>query len=111
MKRLRGPRTGRDDIRLRQVHWRSAFQPGVRLADRYRVGRIFLAGDAAHVHPPTGGQRLNTSIQDAYNLGWKLAKPGSPSSATTLPPPGKSRKALPQAFVRSSTRWQESSPS
>ncbi len=44
-----------------------------RLADRYRVGRVFLAGDAAHVHPPTGGQGLNTSIQDSYNLGWKLA--------------------------------------
>jgi hypothetical protein len=44
-----------------------------RLADRYRVGRVFLVGDAAHTHPPTGGQGLNTSVQDAYNLGWKLA--------------------------------------
>jgi FAD binding domain len=44
-----------------------------RLADRYRVGRVFLAGDAAHTHPPTGGQGLNTSVQDSYNLGWKLA--------------------------------------
>jgi hypothetical protein len=44
-----------------------------RLADRYRVGGVFLVGDAAHTHPPTGGQGLNTSIQDAYNLGWKLA--------------------------------------
>ena len=43
-----------------------------RLADRYRVGRVFLVGDAAHIHPPTGGQGLNTSVQDAYNLGWKL---------------------------------------
>ena len=44
-----------------------------RLADRYRDGRVFLIGDAAHIHPPTGGQGLNTSVQDAYNLGWKLA--------------------------------------
>src|SRR5258708_40048338 len=44
-----------------------------RLADRYQVGRVFLAGDAAHTHPPTGAQGLNTSIQDTYNLGWKLA--------------------------------------
>ena len=43
------------------------------MADRYRAGRVFLAGDAAHIHPPTGGQGLNTSIQDSYNLGWKLA--------------------------------------
>jgi hypothetical protein len=44
-----------------------------RLADRYRVDRVLLAGDAAHIHPPTGGQGLNTSVQDSYNLGWKLA--------------------------------------
>lgn len=43
-----------------------------RLAERYRVGRVLLIGDAAHIHPPTGGQGLNTSVQDAYNLGWKL---------------------------------------
>jgi hypothetical protein len=66
-------RTGRADLAPTAVLWRSAFQPSARLADRYRVGRVFLAGDAAHVHPPTGGQGLNTSLQDAYNLGWKLA--------------------------------------
>ena len=65
-------RTGRD-IRIQSVSWASAFNMNARLADRYRVGRVFLAGDAAHTHPPTGGQGLNTSVQDAYNLGWKLA--------------------------------------
>ncbi|MBT2766154.1 FAD-dependent oxidoreductase [Stenotrophomonas sp. ISL-67] len=66
-------RTGRDDLTLESVSWASAYQMNARLADRYRVGRVFLAGDAAHTHPPTGGQGLNTSAQDAYNLGWKLA--------------------------------------
>jgi 2-polyprenyl-6-methoxyphenol hydroxylase-like FAD-dependent oxidoreductase len=51
----------------------SRFSDATRLAERYRVGRIFLAGDAAHVHPPLGGQGLNLGIQDAFNLGWKLA--------------------------------------
>lgn len=66
-------RSGRDDIRIQSVSWASAYTMNARLADRYRVGRTFLVGDAAHIHPPTGGQGLNTSVQDAYNLGWKLA--------------------------------------
>lgn len=49
------------------------FSDATRLAEHYRVARIFLAGDAAHVHPPLGGQGLNLGIQDAFNLGWKLA--------------------------------------
>lgn len=66
-------RTGRDDIRLGTVAWASVYRMSARLAERYRVGRVLLMGDAAHTHPPTGGQGLNTSVQDAYNLGWKLA--------------------------------------
>jgi hypothetical protein len=62
--------TGR---RVARVAWSSVYQPSVRMVDRYRDGRVFLAGDAAHVHPPSGGQGLNTGVQDAYNLGWKLA--------------------------------------
>jgi 2-polyprenyl-6-methoxyphenol hydroxylase-like FAD-dependent oxidoreductase len=66
-------RTGCNDLKVHAVSWASAYSMNARLADRYRVGRVFLAGDAAHTHPPTGGQGLNTSVQDSYNLGWKLA--------------------------------------
>ncbi|WP_405013655.1 FAD-dependent monooxygenase [Kitasatospora sp. NBC_01539] len=57
-----------------EVGWASVFRPTAALADRFRLGRVFLAGDAAHVHSPAGGQGLNTSVQDAYNLGWKLGR-------------------------------------
>jgi hypothetical protein len=66
-------RTRRNDMTVHAVSWASAYSMNARLADRYQVGRVFLAGDAAHTHPPTGGQGLNTSVQDSYNLGWKLA--------------------------------------
>lgn len=55
------------------LRWSSTFRTSHRLVDRYRNGRLFVAGDAAHIHPPIGGQGLNTGIQDAYNLAWKLA--------------------------------------
>lgn len=60
-------------IVVHEVPWRSLLRVNLRLADRYRTGRVFLAGDAAHIHPPTGAQGLNTGVQDAWNLGWKLA--------------------------------------
>ena len=66
-------RSGRTDIRLHDLRWISLYRVNVRMADHFRIGRIFLAGDAAHVHSSAGGQGLNTSVQDAYNLGWKLA--------------------------------------
>ncbi|MFJ7159167.1 FAD-dependent monooxygenase [Streptomyces sp. NPDC101118] len=56
-----------------EVRWASDFTVNAAMAERFREGRVFLAGDAAHVHSPAGGQGLNTSVQDAYNLGWKLA--------------------------------------
>lgn len=55
------------------LRWSSTFRTGHRLVDRYRNGRLFVAGDAAHINPPVGGQGLNTGVQDAYNLAWKLA--------------------------------------
>ncbi len=55
------------------LRWSSVFRISHRLVERYSVGRVFLAGDAAHVHPPTGAQGMNTGIQDAWNLAWKLA--------------------------------------
>ncbi|GAB3150469.1 FAD-dependent monooxygenase [Microbispora hainanensis] len=61
-------------VRLTELLWSSLYRVNIRLADRYRSGRVFLAGDAVHVHPPAGGQGLNTGVQDAYNLGWKLAR-------------------------------------
>ena len=54
--------------------WLSTYRVSARMTRQYRVGRVFLAGDAAHVHPPAGGLGMNTGIQDAYNLGWKLAR-------------------------------------
>lgn len=59
-------------IRLQDATWLSLYRANVRMVARYREGRVFLAGDAAHVHSPAGGQGMNTGIQDAYNLGWKL---------------------------------------
>ena len=61
------------DFGVHSPRWLSRFGDATRLAERYRVGRVLLAGDAAHIHPPLGGQGLNLGIQDAFNLGWKLA--------------------------------------
>src|SRR5215213_3462278 len=61
------------DFGVHSPRWLSRFGDATRLVECYRVGRVLLAGDAAHIHPPTGGQGLNLGIQDAFNLGWKLA--------------------------------------
>ncbi|MEZ7238879.1 FAD-dependent monooxygenase [Rhodococcus sp. GXMU-t2271] len=62
-----------EPTRADALRWSSVFRISHRLAGSYGGGRVFLAGDAAHIHPPTGAQGMNTGIQDAYNLGWKLA--------------------------------------
>jgi 2-polyprenyl-6-methoxyphenol hydroxylase-like FAD-dependent oxidoreductase len=64
---------GPGDATLSDPGWISPFKVNARRAGKYRVGRAFIAGDAAHIHSPTGGLGLNTGMQDAYNLAWKLA--------------------------------------
>ncbi|MBO8187018.1 FAD-dependent monooxygenase [Streptomyces spirodelae] len=61
------------DFGMHDARWLSRFHSDERQAPSYREGRIFLAGDAAHIHSPAGGQGMNTGLQDAANLGWKLA--------------------------------------
>jgi 2-polyprenyl-6-methoxyphenol hydroxylase-like FAD-dependent oxidoreductase len=72
-QRLLDAHLGEHRVTLTEATWLSLYRANVRLADRYRVGRVFLAGDAAHAHSPAGGQGMNTGIQDSWNLGWKLA--------------------------------------
>lgn len=73
MQAILDRRSRRTDVHLHEPEWRSLWRANIRLADRYREGCVFLAGDAAHIHSPAGGQGMNTGIQDAQNLGWKLA--------------------------------------
>ncbi|WP_059010473.1 rifampin monooxygenase [Streptomyces specialis] len=61
------------DFGAHSPRWLSRFGDATRLVEHYRTGRVLLAGDAAHIHPPAGGQGLNLGVQDAFNLGWKLA--------------------------------------
>ena len=65
-------RTGRPELNVIEVYFASPFGARSGMAQHFQAGRVFLMGDAAHVHPPAGGQGMNTSVQDAYNLGWKL---------------------------------------
>ncbi|HEY1176850.1 MAG TPA: FAD-dependent monooxygenase, partial [Phytomonospora sp.] len=67
-------RVGLPGVRFSDPVYLSVYQVNIRMVDRYRDGRVLLAGDAAHVHTPAGGQGMNTGVQDAYNLGWKLAR-------------------------------------
>jgi 3-(3-hydroxy-phenyl)propionate hydroxylase len=72
------------DYGLRSASWISRFTDMARQAASYRHGRVLLAGDAAHIHPPHGGQGLNTGVQDAVNLGWKLAQVVNKTSPESL---------------------------
>ncbi|KAF4604306.1 hypothetical protein EYR40_001487 [Pleurotus pulmonarius] len=74
--------TGRTDLEFGEWTWLSYFKPNMRMVNKFQEGRAFVVGDSAHVHSPTGGQGMNCSVQDAFNLVWKLAlvlKRGNPS--------------------------------
>lgn len=73
LRREMTKRTGDTQTLMSNVAWASNFKISRRMVNAYRIGRVFLAGDAAHIHSPFGGQGMNTGIQDAYNLAWKLA--------------------------------------
>jgi 2-polyprenyl-6-methoxyphenol hydroxylase-like FAD-dependent oxidoreductase len=72
------------DVRLHEPVWATYFRIHNRHATTYRAGRVFLAGDAAHIHSPAGAQGMNTGIQDASNLGWKLALTASGTADPAL---------------------------
>ena len=75
------------DVRISNPAWIARFHLHHRIADRFRMGRACLAGDAAHIHSPVGGQGMNTGIQDSWNLGWKLAwalRSGDPAAADEI---------------------------
>ncbi|MGW7408187.1 FAD-dependent monooxygenase [Streptomyces sp. NPDC054833] len=91
----------------RDVTWKSQFRLSHGLADHYRKGRVFLAGDAAHIHSPVGGQGLNTGVQDAHNLLWKLAaarRMGPAQADVLLDSYEAERRPVAQAMVRSTAR-------
>jgi 2-polyprenyl-6-methoxyphenol hydroxylase-like FAD-dependent oxidoreductase len=71
------------DLAMRQPRWLSRFTDAARQADRYRAGRVLVAGDAAHIQLPAGGPGMSTALQDVLNLGWKLA-----AQVTGWAPPG-----------------------
>ena len=73
VQRLAIERTLKTDLRIRDPIWLSDFRINARMVDRFRDRRLFVAGDAAHIHSPLGGQGIATGIQDATNLAWKLA--------------------------------------
>ncbi len=90
---------------IRKVNWFSTYRVHHRVAERFRQGRVFLLGDAAHIHSPVGGQGMNTGIGDAVNLGWKLAAVlRGEALATILDSFEPERMAFAQKLVRTTDR-------
>ncbi|TLF54191.1 FAD-dependent monooxygenase [Nocardia cyriacigeorgica] len=107
-RRLFADRTGRTDVTMSRPTWLSRYRFNARMVDRYRDGRVLLAGDAAHVHSPAGGQGMNTGIQDAYNLGWKLAAVLDGASEVLLDSYGLERIPVATKVLADSSRGFES---
>jgi hypothetical protein len=100
--------TGQPGDRLSDVKSASRFRINEHIADHYRLGRAFLAGDAAHVYSPAGGQGMTTGIQDAYNLGWKLAAVLAGAPAPLLDTYEAERRPVAEhALKHSRQRWHE----
>ena len=108
IQRLFDERIGIPGVHFDTPIWLSAWHPNIRMVDQYRRKRIFLAGDAAHVHSAAGGQGLNTGVQDAYNLGWKLASVLSGTPEMLLDTYQEERLPIAQGVLAStSTRHRE----
>jgi 2-polyprenyl-6-methoxyphenol hydroxylase-like FAD-dependent oxidoreductase len=96
---------GRISIAVERVNWFSSYRVHHRVADHFRRGRVFLLGDAAHIHSPVGGQGMNTGIGDAVNLAWKLADVlGERAGATLLDSYEPERIAFARRLVASTDR-------
>jgi len=103
-QRIIDERTGRADLKLYGATWLSLYRANVRMVNRYRDGRVFLAGDAAHVHSPAGGMGMNTGIQDAYNLGWKLGAVSNGARVSVLDTYEEERIPIAASLLGISTR-------
>ncbi|WP_033290075.1 FAD-dependent monooxygenase [Amycolatopsis jejuensis] len=100
-QRLFDERAG--SVQLTSATWLSVYQVNVRMVEDYRKGRVLLAGDAAHVHSPAGGQGMNTGIQDAYNLGWKITSAVDGARSALLDTYAAERMPVARAVLASST--------
>ncbi len=100
--------TGRPEAALLEARTASRFRINEHIADHYRAGRVFLAGDAAHVYSPAGGQGMTTGVQDACNLGWKLAAVLAGAPERLLETYESERRPVAEhAMKRSRQRWRE----
>lgn len=97
-------RAGTGRVKLTHASWLSIYRINVRMVECYHSHSVFLAGDAAHVHSPAGGQGMNTGIQDAYNLGWKLAAVLQGADTTLLDTYNEERRPIAQAVLEDSSK-------